>query len=343
MGLAVDVPGEVLGRPAELEQRLLEVAALAGVDGHGLGLDPLTDHPGDLLGADDLLEHRAVDAAQHQPVHRMLVQPQAAVARHRLGHVDQQRMRHRVAAEGQQDVDHLLRVVAGSPRVPQTQRRQPVGVDVLRAPLELRERSDRLAARVRLLVVDLEEQRLVRLDDQGAIIHKRSILRTAASTGRRSPGPGRDGPRRPVEVTVIRSRAAGRLVRVRSMSRAPAESDAAVGHGLVVEAGVVDPLVVLVAQRDGVGRGRSCRRWPRVVGGGARTRRRGVRSRWRRRWSCSSPFARRWASVNERASVGRGRGRRTWCRGRRAGSRRCRRAGGLRRRRGSRRCRGGLL
>ena len=34
--LAVDVAGEVLGRPAELEQRLLEVAALGGVDDHRL-------------------------------------------------------------------------------------------------------------------------------------------------------------------------------------------------------------------------------------------------------------------------------------------------------------------
>ena len=38
-----------------------------------------------------------------------------------------------------------------------------------------------------------------------------------------------------------------------SPSRPPAEPDAAVGQGLVVEAGVVDPLVVLVAQRDRVG------------------------------------------------------------------------------------------
>ena len=34
--LAVDVPGEVLGRPAELEQCLLEVAALRGMDGDGI-------------------------------------------------------------------------------------------------------------------------------------------------------------------------------------------------------------------------------------------------------------------------------------------------------------------
>ncbi len=39
----------------------------------------------------------------------------------------------------------------------------------------------------------------------------------------------------------------------RRYSRTPTESDAAVGHGLVVVAGVVDPVVVLGAERDRVG------------------------------------------------------------------------------------------
>ena len=48
--LAVDVPGEVLGRPAQLEQRLLEVAALGGVHHHGVVVEPVAEHAGDLLG-----------------------------------------------------------------------------------------------------------------------------------------------------------------------------------------------------------------------------------------------------------------------------------------------------
>ena len=114
-------------------------------------------------------------------MHGVLVEPQPAVARHRLGHVDQQRVRHGVAAEGQQHVDDLLGVVAGGARVPQPQRRQPVGVDVLGAALELGERRDRLAAGVGLLVVDLEQQRLVRLDDQGAVVHGSLRTRTPAA------------------------------------------------------------------------------------------------------------------------------------------------------------------
>ena len=106
---------------------------------------------------------------QHQPVHRVLLQPQPAVARHRLGDVDEQRVRDGVAAVLQQRVDDLLGVVAGGARVPQPERREPVGVDVLRRPLELGERRDRLAAVGGLLVVDLEQQRLVALDDQGSV------------------------------------------------------------------------------------------------------------------------------------------------------------------------------
>ena len=44
VGLTVDVPGEVLGRPAELQQRLLEVAALGGVHHDGVVVDPGAEH-----------------------------------------------------------------------------------------------------------------------------------------------------------------------------------------------------------------------------------------------------------------------------------------------------------
>ena len=103
---------------------------------------------------------------------RVLLQPQPAVAAHRLGDVDEQRVRHGVAAEGQQRVDHLLGVVARGARVPQAQRRQPVGVDVLGGALELGEGRDRLAGIARARVVDLQQQRLVALDDQGSVVHR---------------------------------------------------------------------------------------------------------------------------------------------------------------------------
>ena len=45
MRLAVDVPGQVLGRPAQLEQHLLEVPALRRVHHHGVLVDPGADQP----------------------------------------------------------------------------------------------------------------------------------------------------------------------------------------------------------------------------------------------------------------------------------------------------------
>ena len=192
--LAVDVPGEVLCRPAQLEQRLLEVAALGRVHRDRVVVDPVAEHPGDLLGAEHLFEHRSVGAGQHQPVNRVLLEPQPAVAGHRLRDVDQQVVGDRVAAEAQQRVDDLLGVMPGGPCVPQPERREPVGVDVLRAPLQFGERRDRPPALGRLLVIHLEQQRLVRLHDEGAVGHRPSL--------RTTPNPPPSEPRPPVSVRI---------------------------------------------------------------------------------------------------------------------------------------------
>ena len=81
------------------------------------------------------------------------------------------------------------------------------------------------------------------------------------------------------------------------------------GSGLVVVAGVVDPVVVPGAQRDRVGEVGAAA-GPRVVGGGARTRRRGVRNQWRRRCCVRGP--RPLAGLRRTVgSPGRGRGRLT--------------------------------
>ena len=90
VGLAVDVTGQVLGRPAELEQDLLEMPALGGMDDHRVVVDPLTDQAFDLGAAQHLGEHRPVGADQDQPMGRVLLDPQSAVAVHGVGDVDQQ-------------------------------------------------------------------------------------------------------------------------------------------------------------------------------------------------------------------------------------------------------------
>ena len=95
MRLAVDVARLVLRGPADLEQLLLEVAALGRVHEHAVGVDPLTDQRLDLLVPQHFLEHRPVGGAQHQTVLGVLLQGEPAVAVHRLGDVDEQGVRHR--------------------------------------------------------------------------------------------------------------------------------------------------------------------------------------------------------------------------------------------------------
>ncbi len=97
----------------------------------------------------------------------MLAEGETPVTVHRLGDVDEQRVRHGVAAEFDERVDDLLGVVARGPCVPQAERRHPVGVDVLGRALQLGERRDGATAGVGLLVVDFQEQGLVALNNEG--------------------------------------------------------------------------------------------------------------------------------------------------------------------------------
>ena len=175
MGLAVDVAREVLRGPAHLEQRLLEVAALGRVDDHRVRVDPGPEQREDLLLAQHLLQHRPVQRDHDQAVDRGVRQLQAPVATHRVDDVDEQRLRYGVAGEAHEGVDHLLGVVTRGPRVPQRQRGDAVGVDVLGRTLQLGERSDRHARGLRVGVVDLQQQRLVRLDDQRPVGHAVSL------------------------------------------------------------------------------------------------------------------------------------------------------------------------
>ena len=164
--LAVDIAGQVLRRPAELQQDLLEVPALAGVHDHRVLVDPRPDQTLDLGAPQHLGQYRPVGRHQDQPVGRVLLDPQPAVAVHRVGDVHQQGRRHRVAAVGEQRVHDLLGIVTGGPRIPQPQRGQPIGVDVLRCSLQLGERCDRDPAGVRRLMIDFEQQGSVGLHDE---------------------------------------------------------------------------------------------------------------------------------------------------------------------------------
>ncbi len=169
MGGPVDVPGQILGRPARLEQGLLQPAPLASRYDHGGVVDAGADQRGDGLGPEHLGEHGKIGGAQDQAVGRVDLEAKATVAGHDLGHVDQEGLGHGVARPAQQGVDHLLGVVAGGAGVPEAQRAQPVGVDVLGGALQLGERGDVGPARLGVGMVDLEQQRAVRLDNQRAL------------------------------------------------------------------------------------------------------------------------------------------------------------------------------
>ena len=121
--------------------------------------------------AQDLLEHGAVEAHQAEAVDGRLHELQAAVARHGVDDVDQQRLRHGVPRVRDQGVDHLLGVVPGGARVPQRERGDAVGVDVLGRTLEFGERGDGGAGLRGELVIHLEQERLVGLDDEWSVGH----------------------------------------------------------------------------------------------------------------------------------------------------------------------------
>ena len=184
MGLAVDVAGQVLGRPAQLDEYLLEVTALGGVD-DDVGLpEPRPQQALGALGAHDLLQDRHVGGVQDQAVGGVGEQLEAAVAAHRLGDLGEQGVRHREARVGDERVDDRLRVQARGARVPQGQRRDPVGVDVLGGALQLGEGGDGAAGLPGLGVGDLQEDGLVGLDDERAVGRRGHRGRRIAGRGR---------------------------------------------------------------------------------------------------------------------------------------------------------------
>ena len=196
VGLAVDVAGQVLGRPAQLDEHLLEVAALRGVD-DDVGLsEPGPQQALGALGAHDLLQDRHVGGVQDQAVGGVGEELEAAVAAHRLGDLGEQGVRHREARVGDEGVDDRLRVQARGARVPQGQRRDPVGVDVLGGSLQLGEGGDGAAGLPGPGVGDLQEDGLVGLDDERAVGGRRRRGRRVAGRsghGREYPKSGRRG------------------------------------------------------------------------------------------------------------------------------------------------------
>ena len=119
---------------------------------------------------------------------RVFDQLQPSVPIHGVGDVHQKCVRHRVPAVSNERVDDLLGVVASGAGVPQPERGHAIGMDVLRRAFELCERGDGRTRIGRERMVDLEEQRLVGLDNKWAICHERApITRTQQDRSGRRP------------------------------------------------------------------------------------------------------------------------------------------------------------
>ncbi len=179
VGLTIDIAGQVLCGPTDFEQLLFEVAPLGRVHDNGVGVRSSPEQRLDPFVPQHFFEHRPVCGVQDEAVGWVLLKGQPAIARHGLGNVDEQWLRHGIPAEAQQCVDDLLRVVTGSASVPQAERRHPIGVDVLGGAFQFGKRRDGAAGGFCLRMIDFEQQGLVALDDQRAVGHR---LIVAANT-----------------------------------------------------------------------------------------------------------------------------------------------------------------
>ena len=99
MGLAIDVAGEILGRPASLEEGLFKTAALGGRDGDGIRVDAGSEEfSGSAAGK--FFQDGWLIGLEDEAVGWMGVEADAAVTGHGFGDVDKQGLGHRKPGVG---------------------------------------------------------------------------------------------------------------------------------------------------------------------------------------------------------------------------------------------------
>ena len=187
----LDVAGEVLGRVADADQRLLQDPPVRVVDGEARRVDPLAQVVAHPLLARQLLQQRGVLGDQAEgPVDPG--EPDPAEAPDELPEVGRQAGGERELAVPRQRVDHR---VGRDPRgrgVPEREGGEAIGVDMLRALLQLGEGCDRVAGLGVGRVVDLQEHRAVALHDQrvgGMVLHGLLAGKTGGAGGAARPPP----------------------------------------------------------------------------------------------------------------------------------------------------------
>ena len=163
------VPGEVLGRPAQLHELLLEGASRPRRDEEAVVVDALGEQGRDALRVRDLGEHGDVGGVQAQRTVVGAVDHEPAVSCDGLAHVDGDGLRHRELRVPLERAEHVLGVVPGGPCVPQAESGDAIGVHVLGCAFELGEDREVVPRVLRERVRDLEEHGAVALHDEGAV------------------------------------------------------------------------------------------------------------------------------------------------------------------------------
>ena len=130
--LALCVAGLVGGGPADAEQRLLECAPIAETYGETVAVEAIAHQLRNHPVAHHLFEDGRVGGGERQSAAVEVTHDhQPAVATHLVVDLGEHRRRHRVLGEPGQRRRHLARAQPGRSRIPQAERGDPVGVDVL--------------------------------------------------------------------------------------------------------------------------------------------------------------------------------------------------------------------
>ena len=160
------VAGEVFDGVADLDERMLHKAALGDLHLHAAVLDRAQQEGGDEPVHADFGEDDRVVGGDGE-VLAIGHEFQPTVARHVVVHVGEDVAGDLILGEGEQLSLHLLGLPAERGGVPERERGNPVGVDVLGRLHQLRKAAEGVARLFELRGVGLEQDGLVGLNDDG--------------------------------------------------------------------------------------------------------------------------------------------------------------------------------